>query len=191
MRGLLVLANNFEDAEALVSRDVLIRAHIRTYTISLDGPSVKSKTGLITTTDLQYKNLKDPYNYDFILIPGGPWVLEFVNAKDERYNYLINLIKCYFENNKHIFAICAAPLILDCAGILPPKYTCYPGVEHYIKSPSYKSLDGVVIDKKIITSLGPGKVFDFALAIIEELKGVDIRHKMEQELQYNNNESKR
>ena len=184
MRGLLILANDYEDAEALVPRDLLIRAKQRVFTLALNTDLVKSKTGLLVKPDMYFKEQKNFLDYDFLLIPGGPWVFNFVNNKDDKYAFLINLIKEYHKQNKFIFAICAAPLILDHAGVLPNNYTCYPGVEAFIKAKDNRLNKPVIIEDKIITAWGPGAAFDFALEIIKTLTNEKETNQLIKELQY-------
>jgi 4-methyl-5(b-hydroxyethyl)-thiazole monophosphate biosynthesis len=46
--------------------------------------------------------------------------------------------------------------------------------------PSTRSLnDAVVVDGKVVTSRGPGTAMDFALTLIELLKGHAMRHQVE------------
>jgi 4-methyl-5(b-hydroxyethyl)-thiazole monophosphate biosynthesis len=67
------------------------------------------------------------------------------------------------------------------AGLLDGKQaTAYPGVLDSLKLPSTRSLnDAVVVDGKVVTSRGPGTAMDFALTLIELLKGHAMRHQVE------------
>ena len=50
------------------------------------------------------------------------------------------------------------------------KATCYPGFEQYLEGAEYTA--GIVEkDGNFITGKGPGAALDFALAIVETLKG--------------------
>ena len=75
------------------------------------------------------------------------------------------------NEDKHIAAICAAPLVLQKAGILEDKsMTCHPSVRTefgtYIK-------DRVVVDEKLVTSQSPGTAMEFSLKLVEILFGSD------------------
>ena len=78
------------------------------------------------------------------------------------------------ENDRYIAAICAAPSILGHRGQLNGKRaTCFPGFE--------KDCAGAVIldepavaDGRIITGKGAGAAIDFALTIVEQLKGRSV-----------------
>ena len=67
------------------------------------------------------------------------------------------------------------------AGLLDGKHaTAYPGVLESLKLPNtHSTTDAVVIDGKVITSKGPGTAMDFALTLIELLKGAATRQEVE------------
>src|SRR5690606_39516769 len=66
-----------------------------------------------------------------------------------------------------IAAICAAPAVLDAAGVLRDKTaTCYPGSA----LPTARFVeDRVVEHENVVTSRGPGTAIDFALALVARL----------------------
>ena len=75
------------------------------------------------------------------------------------------------DNNKKISAICASPSVLGVNDILKGyKVICYPGYESNLNGAEIVN-EKVVCDRNIITSKGPGTSFDFALAILNNLKG--------------------
>ena len=87
------------------------------------------------------------------------------------------------DENKWIAAICAAPIVLERAGILEDKnYTAYPGFDKEIKEGNFKE-DIVVVDGKIITSRGPATVFEFSYSLLD-LLGVDTSH-LREDMLYN------
>ena len=79
-----------------------------------------------------------------------------------------------FENNLYIGGICAGPLVLDKFKLLNGyRFTCYPGVEEDMVNTNVKdhyiSDESIVIDRNLITSIGPGTASDFALKLLEIL----------------------
>ncbi len=76
-------------------------------------------------------------------------------------------------------AICAAPWALRAAEVFPgAQVTCYPGLEgevcrdgHFIHQPQPLT----VVHGRLITSKGPGTAYDFALRIVKELLGEEVR----------------
>ena len=74
---------------------------------------------------------------------------------------------------KQIAAICAAPIVLDSAGILEGrKTTSHPSVRDNLSSANY-SEERVVVDRNIITSRSPGTAMEFAMTLVEVLFGKD------------------
>ena len=69
VKGLFVLADGFEDTEALTTRDVLLRAGMEIVTCSIkDETSVVSSFGVEMFADINCNNLN--FNeYDFICLP--------------------------------------------------------------------------------------------------------------------------
>ena len=72
MRGLMILADGFEDTEALTTRDVLMRAGFEVKTCSItDRLEVQSSFGVHVLADALLKLMFDLEPYDFIILPGG------------------------------------------------------------------------------------------------------------------------
>ena len=119
-------------------------------------------------------------DYDMLVLPGGQPGTDNLNA-DPRIHALLERMA---KHEKYIAAICAAPLVLACAGLLKGRRaTSFPGAL------SQKQLAGVyyeeaavVQDGRILTSRGPGTAMDFALSIIETLAGRTKRDQVEQGL---------
>ena len=79
------------------------------------------------------------------------------------------------KNDKRIGAICAAPIVLQEAGVLNHKrVTSYPSEKAVFKSAMYEE-SRVVKDGNIITSRSAGTAIDFALNLIGEIKGQKIK----------------
>lgn len=170
----IVLANGFEEVEALVPTDVLRRAGFNVVLVGLDNKEVVSAHNVkIICDDI----LSDKYlNFDCIILPGGmPGTINLKNSE-----LLNNVIKSFNLSNKLICAICAAPSIFESLGLLKGKRaTSYPGFLNELDT--IKCEDNVVVDNNIITSRGAGTAFDFAFAIagslgsnVEKLKKVMI-----------------
>jgi 4-methyl-5(b-hydroxyethyl)-thiazole monophosphate biosynthesis len=84
---------------------------------------------------------------------------------------LLTIVEKFWVDKKNIYAICAAPLILQKLGILKNiKHTAYLGCEY---RPTFLNLN-VVQDKNVITGSGPGSTNEFAFKIIENEKGIQI-----------------
>ena len=70
---------------------------------------------------------------------------------------------------KIVAALCAAPIVLEAAGVLAGKRaTVYPG--NALPS-AHQMEERVVIDGNVVTSRGPGTALEFSLALVEKLVG--------------------
>lgn len=92
----------------------------------------------------------------------------------------------HFAKNQYVAAICAAPLALREAEVFPnSRIICYPGLEEMVTRENHFILDkssNTIQDGKLITGHGPGWACDFALKIVEVLKGVDVRNNVAAEM---------
>jgi protein deglycase len=104
--------------------------------------------------------------YDVIILPGG-----MPGAKNLKSDQgVIELIKKFYSEGKLIAAICAAPIVLQEAGIIDgKKITSYPEFKEEFKSSIYME-DSVVQDNNIITSRGPATALEFAYKIAENIE---------------------
>lgn len=88
----------------------------------------------------------------------------------------------HFSKEKHVAAICAAPLALRQAEIFQgSRVTCYPSLESKVTRDNFFNHDAsalTIIDGKLITGRGPAAAVDFALNIVQVLKGESMRQKV-------------
>ena len=165
-RVIIPLAEGFEEIEAVTSIDVLRRAGIEVITVGLDTDTVKGAHRLKIETD---KRLKDVLNYDFdaVVLPGGMPGAANLRESSE----LLKLIKNINGKKGLIAAICAAPIVLEAAGVLNDREaTSYPGYDSEMESANY-SEERVVVDRNLITARGPGVAVEFALEVVKYLAG--------------------
>lgn len=165
---LLLLAEGFEEVEALTTVDYLRRMDIIVDTCSIKGGKrVQGAHRIVVEADRELNEINNIKNYDGIIIPGG--MPGATNLRDN--DKVVQLIKQYNQEGKLIGAICAGPIVLQRAGILNGKeVTSYPGFEDDLKESIYKE-DLVVQDKNIITARGPAVAVYFALSLVENLVG--------------------
>jgi 4-methyl-5(b-hydroxyethyl)-thiazole monophosphate biosynthesis len=84
---------------------------------------------------------------------------------------VLEAVRARATAGRWICAICAAPLVLQAAGVLSGRrVTAYPSVQKELRAGVVVS-DRVVVDGRLITSQGPGTAFEFALAIVEQTQG--------------------
>ncbi len=177
---LVPLAQGCEELEAITITDLLVRAGITVTTCGLDENPVKASRGITIIPDTCIDKVLNE-SFDLIVLPGG-----LPGADHLRDNQsLQTLIKKQASENKYLAAICAAPKALAEAGVLQgKKATGFPGVLAALQDNSITITGNAVeIDGNIITSRGPGTAMDFALTLIELLKGRGKRDEVNQQLQ--------
>jgi 4-methyl-5(b-hydroxyethyl)-thiazole monophosphate biosynthesis len=168
-KALVLLADGFEEVEAITPIDYLRRAGVEV-TVAAIGESMTVTgrwTGLKVQADTTLS--KATGEWDAVILPGGmPGASNLAASKETGL-----LLKEMAAANKLICAICASPaVVLAPLGLLDGKrFTCYPGMEKKLSSDILSSFfgDRVVVDENIITSRGAGTAGEFAIAIIEEL----------------------
>ena len=161
---LVLLADGFEEIEAVTVIDVLRRADIEVMSASLNGSQVKGSHGISVVADSTLDQVEEQM-FDALVLPGG-----MPGARHLRESQpVLDLIRDAAHKGKFVAAICAGPTALDVAGVLKGRRaTSNPG--HELPSADYVE-EAVVVDGNIVTSRGPGTAFDFALKLVEKLAG--------------------
>lgn len=165
-----LLADGFEETEAIAPADLLRRAGFDVNLVSIKSDLiVKSVHDVNVVCDLLVTDI-DLELMELLVIPGGgPGVenLDKFSELDDILNYAVN-------NNIPIGAICAAPSLLGKRDLLKGKrVVCFPGFEKYLNGAEIVD-SPVVIDGNIITSKAAGTAIDFGLELIKYLKGKDF-----------------
>ena len=177
----IFLADGFEEIEALCVLDFLRRAGVETKTVGIDAKIATGSHKIPVVCDIEDIQLTGNEDFDMIILPGG---LPGATNLDES-EVVDHFIKRAVSEDKFISAICAAPFILGKRGILNGKRaSCYPGFENQLVGAIVVN-DGCVRDGKIITARAMGKSHDFALEIVEALKGKEEREKQAGAVLYN------
>lgn len=162
------LAEGFEEIEALTAVDLMRRAEIDVQTVAIgDDRMVTGAHGITVQADI----LQEEADYsasEMLVLPGGmPGTTHLMENEA-----LGREIQNYVQIGRWVAAICAAPMVLGHLGVLEGKQaTIYPGMEVHLIGATPIHEQKVVKDGRIITSKGPGTAMDFALALVEEIKG--------------------
>jgi len=174
MSGILILlAQGFEEIEAITVIDLLRRAGIEVTTASLTGDMMVTGSHNVTIKADVILDKVEVDDFDGIFLPGGQ-----PGSKNLKENSgVLDLLRLFNEQRKWVTAICAAPLVLKEAGIISGKHiTSYPATKEAFKPQFYRE-ESVVTDGHIITSRGVGTAIDFSLTLIEIFKGKEERVK--------------
>ena len=168
----VMLGTGFDEIEALAPVDVMRRAGMEVFTVSMtENRLVKGATGNNIVADMSISDLS-PDKIDWLVFPGADKSEDAVNLNED----LCNIVKKHWNNGGNIAAICAAPaLVLGPLGIINGiEATGYPFLkEDFEKNGGIYSEEPVVIGNRLITSKGPGTTLEFALAIVRNVKGAE------------------
>ena len=171
-RVLLPLANGFEDVEAIAVVDVLRRGGVEVVTASIhDERIVRSARGIRMEADALFADAKDD-SYDAIVLPGGGEGTENLKRSES----VAERLRRQRDEERLICAICAAPTVLEHAGVLGKKteVTCYPTCRDELNRPWVSA--PVVADGSVITGQAPGSALLFALVVLQALAGRQVAH---------------
>ena len=164
---LALLAEGFEEIEAITPIDLLRRAGIDVTLASLsDQRHVTGRSGITLHADAALSEIGG-HLFDLLFLPGGPGVKNL--RADPRVDATV---RAHAVAGKWIAAICAAPTVLNAAGLLDGRrYTAHFSVAGEL--PHILAEERVVVDGNILTSRGAGTAMDFGLLLIEKLVSAD------------------
>ena len=162
----VMMADGFEEAEAIVPLDLMRRAGIDAKTVGIGGETLRSNKGVRVVADLTEAEA-DPAACEGVFLPGGMPGMENLSASA----FVRAAVSACAEAGKPVCAICAAPAVLGRMGLLRGRRAvCFPGFEHELKGCDVQAAP-VCVDGDIITGQGAGCVFPFAHAIIARMRG--------------------
>lgn len=174
----VLLADGFEEVEAITPIDIMRRAGIEVKTAAIKDRVVTGAHNIPVTADIMIHEI-EPEKAELIMLPGGAGH-ELLDASNDVHALLNHAA----VEGIYIAAICAAPSILGKKMMLDGKAaTCFPGYEKYLYGADVKK-DKVIVDGKIITAKGAGAASEFGFAITEILKDKETADKLRKTMQY-------
>lgn len=163
-RVLCLLADGFEEIELTTPVDLLRRAGVEVVMAALSSGTVTGRCGIKIQPDVELATAGGAENYDLLMIPGGPGVAEL--RTDGR---AADLARDFMSQKKAVGAICAAPLVLNDAGLLGDRrFTCHFSANEELAKTTGQRVE---VDGNLITSRGAGTALDFGLALVSYLVG--------------------
>lgn len=157
----VLLADGFEEIEALTPVDMLRRAGLDVKTVGINGKIVAGSHKIPVICDVEpgEVNLSE---VSLVIFPGGMPGSLGLDASP----FTDKIIDAVQKNGGRLAAICAAPLVLGRRGILEGKRaTCYPGFEAELRGADITG-ESVVTDGNITTAKGMGVALDFAKELV-------------------------
>ncbi len=175
----VVLADGFEEIEAIEPIDIMRRAGIEVTTASvMETASVTGAHGIPVKADITVRDV-DPDNMELLFLPGGAGhtILDASNEVHALINHAVT-------TRKYIAAICAAPSILGKKQLLSgKKATCFPGFEKYCYGAEITG-EKVTRDGMIITARGAGAAAELGFALVGILKDDKTAGELRLSMQY-------
>ncbi|MBQ1412189.1 MAG: DJ-1/PfpI family protein [Clostridia bacterium] len=162
----VMLAEGFEEVEALAPVDMLRRAGVNVVTVGVTGEAVRGSHGVVVAADITAEQM-DMTDAQMVVLPGGmPGTLNL-----EKSDYVQAALEYCYENGIHIAAICAAPSILGHRGYLRGRVAiCFPGYENELNCRRVSDKP-VVTDNGITTAKSAGYAVNFGCELVNVLLG--------------------
>ncbi|NDC82211.1 DJ-1/PfpI family protein [bacterium] len=167
-QAMVVMADGFEEIEAISIIGVLRRAKIKVLVTGLESLEVTSCRGINVMADALLADEKD-HHFDIIILPGGEPGCTHLQES----TLLESILRRQNTEGRLIGAICSAPRILAKHGLLKGiNATSFPTTASYMTESNYQEKP-VVVDGLFITGRGPAIAMKFALGVVEKLCGRD------------------
>lgn len=177
----VLLAEGFEEIEAISVIDILRRGGVEVVTVSIGNSLfVHGAHHIKVEADTLIKEIELDDGVKAVVLPGGmPGTTHLDESKD-----VDRLLHEAVKKELLVAAVCAAPLVLGKRGFLKGKRaTCYPGFEDHLKG-AVLSENRVEHDGRFITSRGAGTAAYFAFEILKVLKNEAIAEKVRTSMIY-------
>ncbi len=177
----ILLADGFEEIEALCPADLMRRAGIEVTVVSMNKTvMVRGSHNIAVSADTTAAALLRGdvcENLECVVLPGGMPGAARLDADENTDRF----IGAALLKDAYIAAICAAPaVVLGPRGLLKGREAvCYPGYEEKMTG-ALPSAKKVVRDEKIITAAAMGVSAEFGLELIRALRGLDASNKIKE-----------
>ena len=178
----MLLADGFEETEAVAPLDILRRAGVEIATVSLmsDLP-VRSRNGVVVQADIMFDRI-DFELLEMLILPGGAGVALIADSPAA-----MDLIKRTWEEGKKLAAICAAPSLLAKLDFLHGKrVVCHPSVIDEVKAAGGIPEPGfaAVRDENLVTGKAAGASIEFGLKLAAVLCGEEVSEEIRRDIHY-------
>lgn len=165
-KALVILSPGFEEIEAITVIDILRRACIDVTTSSLTSERVVTGShGISVEADALLESI-DSSEIDVLVLPGGLQGVENMLLSSR----VLTMVQEVSAKGGILAAVCAAPLVLDAAGLLKSeRFTCHPTVHGRMRV--QPSTLATVTDGNIVTGRSAGCAMVWSLALTERILG--------------------
>lgn len=165
-RVLVPLATGFEEIEAISIIDILRRAGAEVVCVGLEKRNVVGSHDIKLIADTVLEEVLEE-EWDLVVLPGGVPGTPNLSG-DPR---IVNLLKRHASSRKLTAAVCAAPSVLEEAGLTKDRrVTSHPSwadrMTTAIHTASRVETDGI-----LVTGQAAGSAMEFAFKLVEMLFG--------------------
>jgi len=177
----VILADGFEEIEAVAPIDIMRRVGIEVLAVSItDILLVRGGHDIYVNADITLDEI-DFEALEMLVLPGGLGGVEAIGGNQAA----MDLILRVWSARKKLAAICAAPSLLASLGILDGlAVVCHPSVSDKIEAAGGQLCADLsaVSDNGLVTGKAAGTSLDFGLEIVAVLRGQtiadELRHSM-------------
>jgi len=179
----MLLAEGFEEIEAIAPLDLLRRVDIEVSTVSLtDDLPVRGGHEIVVQADTTLDKV-DFAALEMLILPGGVGGVESIAGSPAAMDLILRVRKA----GKKLAAICAAPTLLAKLDILSGiAVVCHPSVSDKIMAADgdFQPELSVVNDNDLITGKAAGTSIDFGLELVAALRGRETADKLRDAIYY-------
>lgn len=176
----VILADGFEEMEAIAPIDLLRRAGVEVVTASImESRRVTGGHGIFSEADALLSDISG--TCEMVVLPGGLGCLENMQKSAA----LTEFLRAQDAAGAMLAAICAAPTHLSALGLLRGAHAvCYPDMKDALSDGKYCEDQSVVRDGRIITGEAAGSATEFALKLIEALRGWEASERVRKAIHF-------
>ena len=180
-KACVILAEGFEEVEALTPVDYLRRAGVEVTTLGIGGSSIRGAHDIVVAADSPIETA--PFGagaWDLVVVPGGGNGSQNIAASAEARNLIIEQV----ASGGFLGAICAAPAVVlhgACGLLARRRWTGYPGTETSVTGAEFVA-ERVVVDGKLITARAAGCSGEFSRALVAALVGEGPARELEEKV---------
>ena len=173
----ILLAEGFEEAEALVPADLLRRAGVDVRLTGVAGELISGGHCITVKCDTTLDKVALDVG-DMVMLPGGGLGVQNLGKAPA----VEALVREAVQKDLWVAAICAAPTLLSRWGLLEGRQAvCYPSCA--VNMAGAVMQEGKVArDGKFITGQAAGGAHEFGLALIEALVDAETSNRVKQEV---------
>ena len=168
-KACVILAEGFEEVEAITPIDYLRRAGVEVTVLGVGGTSIRGSHDIRVEAEAALDEGSAAKAWDCVVVPGGGVGARNIAASREA----VALIRAQAAAGGLVAAICAAPAVVlhgGCNLLQGRRFTGYPGTEAQVTGATFVP-DRVVIDGNLVTARGAGCAGEFARSIVAILVG--------------------